>query len=67
MTQRLDYLREAQRLQIHAGRIQSLVARGPQIEVTWRTRGSGEQVRDTFDVVVNCTGPDYAIARSTVC
>jgi uncharacterized NAD(P)/FAD-binding protein YdhS len=65
LIQRLEFLRKGQRLHIHAGRIQSFAARGAQIEVTWQVRGTREQVSETFDYVVNCTGPDYAIARST--
>ena len=35
------------------------------IEVTWRRRGTRSEHTEVFDRVVNCTGPDYAIARST--
>lgn len=65
LTQRLESLRGSGRLQIHAGRIQTMQPKGAQIDVTWQPRGTRDRRRETFDFVVNCTGPDYDIARST--
>lgn len=62
--QRIDSLRSAGQLQIHAGRIQRFEPRGKRIEVTWRPRHEQAIQMLTVDQVVNCTGPDYAIARS---
>jgi uncharacterized NAD(P)/FAD-binding protein YdhS len=62
--QRIDSLRKARQLHIHAGRIQRFEPRGAQIEVIWRPRHLPDPQTLTVDRVVNCTGPDYAIARS---
>jgi uncharacterized NAD(P)/FAD-binding protein YdhS len=65
LIQRVDLLRDTNQLRIHSGRIQSCLARDSKIEVTWQPRGNRERVSALFDYVINCTGPDYAIARST--
>jgi uncharacterized NAD(P)/FAD-binding protein YdhS len=62
--QRVDTLRNTQRLKIHAGRIVHMEPQGERIAVTWRTRHSGQTQSLLADRVVNCTGPDYAIQRS---
>ncbi len=68
--QRIETLRNLGQMQIHAGRILRFEPRAGRIEVTWRPRRShqpdapGTQTL-TVDTVVNCTGPDYGIARST--
>lgn len=64
LIQRQDELRKAQRLQFHAGHIQRFTAKGERIEVTWRPRGEKTTRAQVFDRIVNCTGPDYAVARS---
>jgi uncharacterized NAD(P)/FAD-binding protein YdhS len=64
LVRRLDSLRNTQRLHIHAGRIEGLRASNGRIEVTWRPRGQQQMQSQAFDCIVNCTGPDYAIARS---
>lgn len=61
---KLDALRNAQRLHIHAGHIQKFEPRGEQLEVFWRSRHDGKVQSLRVDQVVNCTGPDYNIARS---
>ena len=63
--QRIDNLRSSGRLQIHAGHILEFAARDTKLEVTWRSRADGSKQSLLVDQVVNCTGPDYAIARST--
>lgn len=62
--QRIDSLRKAQQLHVHAGRIQRFEPRAGRIEVTWRPRHAGTTQTLNVDRIVNCTGPDYAIARS---
>lgn len=67
--QRIDSLRKAQRLHIHAGRIQRFEPQAGRIEVTWSPRYAQPRHANAVqtlmvDRVVNCTGPDYAIARS---
>ena len=65
LIQKIDSLRNAQRLTIHAGHIKEIIPRGDRIEVIWRPRGAQRMRTQQFDRVVNCTGPDYAIARSS--
>ena len=65
LIQRIDQLRKTERLHVHAGHLLRFAPREARIEVTWRTRGTDMERNETFDRVVNCTGPDYAVARST--
>ena len=65
MAQRIDYMRRSGRLNLHAGRIRQLVPEGEQLRVVWRRRGSAENESFAADAVINATGPDYAIRRST--
>ncbi len=65
LIQRIDELRQTQRLHIHAGQLLRFADHDGRIEVTWRPRGTQSERTETFDLVVNCTGPDYAVARST--
>ena len=65
LIQRIEELRKTQRLHVHAGQLLRFADRDGRIEVTWRRRGTRSEHTEVFDRVVNCTGPDYAIARST--
>lgn len=62
--QRIDSLRNNHRLSIHAGHITGFTPCDAKLEVTWRSRADGSTQSLRVDQVVNCTGPDYAIARS---
>ncbi len=62
--QRLTVLRDTQQLHVHAGQILRIEPRGKQLEVAWRPRGTAATRALTVDRIVNCTGPDYTIARS---
>jgi uncharacterized NAD(P)/FAD-binding protein YdhS len=64
LIQRVDELRSMQRLHVHAGQLLRFSLRAEGIEVTWRLRGTQTERTEAFDQVVNCTGPDYAVARS---
>jgi uncharacterized NAD(P)/FAD-binding protein YdhS len=64
LIQRIDELRNMQSLHVHAGQLLQFAPCKEGIEVTWRPRGMQTQRKETFDRVVNCTGPDYAVARS---
>jgi uncharacterized NAD(P)/FAD-binding protein YdhS len=66
ITERLENLRRSGKLLVRAGRIQDVVAieRG-RLAVTWRPRGSGATAQLTVDMVINATGPNYNIERST--
>jgi uncharacterized NAD(P)/FAD-binding protein YdhS len=55
-------LRRAGKLRVNAGRIESIVPQGQQLRVTWRARGGGPASL-TVDLVVNATGPEYALKR----
>ena len=62
---RLEELRAAGKLQVHAGRILEIRRLETGVRVTWRARGTSEPVTLTVDRVVNCTGPDYRPRHST--
>jgi uncharacterized NAD(P)/FAD-binding protein YdhS len=66
LAERIDTLRSGGSLRVHAGRIESAVAAGEQLRVSWRPRGPDESRRVTLrvDLVVNATGPDYVLERS---
>jgi uncharacterized NAD(P)/FAD-binding protein YdhS len=59
-------LRRSGRLRVNAGRIDSVTAVGERLMVSWRPRGGGGPATLTVDLIVNATGPDYAIKRGTV-
>ena len=61
----LAALRSTGKLQVNAGRIDSVTAAGERLRVVWRARGSrGPAAALTVDLVVNATGPDYSLRRS---
>lgn len=60
----LNYVRQRGRLQIAAGRIQSMRAEGERIAVEWRARAQHPTRTLIVDAVVNATGPDYRIEKS---
>lgn len=58
-------LRAGGRLQVNAGRITSVVAAdADRLQVTWRPRGDATTRTLTVDLMINATGPDYALERS---
>jgi uncharacterized NAD(P)/FAD-binding protein YdhS len=61
---RIATLRRNGQLRVNAGRIDSVTAAGAQLRVSWRPRGSGSAATLTVDLIVNATGPDYALRRS---
>ncbi len=65
MAQRIDHMRRSGRLQIHAGRIRQLVPEGDELRVVWRRRGGRGDESFAANAVINATGPDYAIKRSS--
>jgi uncharacterized NAD(P)/FAD-binding protein YdhS len=62
---RLDELRASRRLHVHAGRLLCIEAADGAARATWLVRGSEQ--RRTLDAaeVVNCTGPNYDVTRSS--
>jgi len=66
LTERLENLRSSGKLQVKAGRIQDVIALdGRHLAVSWRPRGSSATLQLTVDMLVNATGPNYNIERST--
>lgn len=65
MAQRIEDMRRSGRLRIHAGRIRQLVPEGEELRVVWRRRGSRVDESFAAHAVINATGPDYALRRST--
>ncbi len=66
LTERLESLRRSGKLKVRAGRIQEVVAvDSRRLAVSWRPRGSGAVAQLTVDMVVDATGPNYNIERST--
>ena len=61
---RLTHLRETGRLQVHAGRLESLQLEATGVAVRWRPRGRVDLAHSVVDRVINCTGPDYDLART---
>ena len=61
---RLDALRSAGRLHVHAGRIATITSHGRRMRVTWQARGSEAPQSLLVDRVINCTGPDYDVRRT---
>ena len=70
LAERLAALRRSGRLRLNAGRIQEVNPAGRQLHVSWQPRGGGlENAGDgaavlIVDMIVNATGPDYALERS---
>jgi uncharacterized NAD(P)/FAD-binding protein YdhS len=62
---RIASLRRSGKLQVNAGRIDSVIAAGEQLRVSWRPRGCGSATL-TVDLIVNATGPDYVLKRGAV-
>jgi uncharacterized NAD(P)/FAD-binding protein YdhS len=63
--ERIASLRRIGKLQVNAGRIDSVIAAGDQLRVSWSPRGGGPSATLTVDLLVNATGPNYALTRST--
>jgi uncharacterized NAD(P)/FAD-binding protein YdhS len=60
----ITHLRRTGRLQVHAGRLESLEPRADGVAVHWRPRGQDTRRHAVVDRVVNCTGPDYDLTRT---
>jgi uncharacterized NAD(P)/FAD-binding protein YdhS len=66
INERLEHLRRNGKLQVKAGRILKVAAVDRRrLAVSWRPRGSGATTQLTVDLVVNATGPNYNIERSS--
>jgi uncharacterized NAD(P)/FAD-binding protein YdhS len=61
----IESLRARGRLEVNAGRVMSaLAAEGGRLQVSWQPRGGVDSRNVTVDLVINATGPDYALERS---
>jgi uncharacterized NAD(P)/FAD-binding protein YdhS len=65
MAARIDHMRRSGRLKVHAGRIRELVPEGDELRVMWRRRGGGGTESFAVNAVINATGPDYVLSRSS--
>jgi uncharacterized NAD(P)/FAD-binding protein YdhS len=61
---RIDDLRRCGKLHVNAGRIEHAAAVEGRLRVSWRPRGAEATATLTVDLIVNATGPNYAIERS---
>ncbi len=66
LAERIAYLRRSGRLNINAGRIESMVGAGGRLRVSWRPRGGAAARTLTVDLAINATGPDYALEHCSV-
>ena len=64
VAQRLQEMVAEGRLQIVAGRIQSVDADGDSLAISYRRRGSSAPTESRFAYMINCTGPLGAISRT---
>ena len=62
---RIDAMRARGRLEIMAGKPTGFVARPGGVDVTYRPRARDAQLTRRFRRIVNCTGPQGDLARST--
>jgi uncharacterized NAD(P)/FAD-binding protein YdhS len=65
MDTRLASLRRAGKLHVNAGRIESVAPLDKRLRVRWNPRGGGS-AELTVDLLVNATGPDFALKRGGV-
>lgn len=65
VSERVVQLHERGRLHFHAGRLLECQTRERRIEVLWQPRGARHYQSRTFDLVINCTGPDYRLRQSS--
>jgi uncharacterized NAD(P)/FAD-binding protein YdhS len=65
LNERLESLRRSGRLHVRAGHIKNVVAVDRRLAVSWRPRGGSATAQLNVDMVINATGPNYDIERST--
>ncbi len=63
--QRIDQLRDAERLQVKAGRVQKMAETEGRIKVWWQPRGAEDCESMQVDWVINALGPNYVLERTT--
>ncbi len=66
LNERLEHLRRSGKLKVRAGHIKKVVAVDHgRLAVSWRPRGGGATAQLNVDMVINATGPNYDIERSS--
>jgi uncharacterized NAD(P)/FAD-binding protein YdhS len=66
LNERLASLRRSGKLNVRAGRIKKVIAIDRRrLAVSWRPRGGSATAQLNVDMVINATGPNYDIERST--
>ena len=66
LNERLENLRRSGKLKVRAGHIKNVVAIDRRrLAVSWRPRGGSATVQLNVDMLINATGPNYDIERST--
>lgn len=66
LNERLESLRRSGKLNVRAGHIKKVVAVDRRrLAVSWRPRGGSATTQLNVDMVINATGPNYDIERST--
>jgi uncharacterized NAD(P)/FAD-binding protein YdhS len=61
----IEELRARGTLHVHAGRLIAMEIAGKQIRVRWRARGDREERMLVVGRVINCTGPDYDLRKTS--
>lgn len=64
VTKRIAALQASGRLDVHAGRIQSVAETGAGAEVEWTPRGASAPERLAVQRIINCTGPATDLRRT---
>jgi uncharacterized NAD(P)/FAD-binding protein YdhS len=66
LNERLENLRRSGKLKVRAGHIKKVIAIDRRrLAVSWRPRGGSATVQLNVDMLINATGPNYDIERST--
>jgi uncharacterized NAD(P)/FAD-binding protein YdhS len=65
LAEHLGGLRRSGMLDINAGRIDRVDPQGDRLRVMWRRRGDPQPRTLVVDAVINATGPDYSLRRSS--
>src|SRR5690606_17812239 len=60
----IEHMRSAGILDVRAGSLVDARVTGEEVDVCWRPRGTSQVRSESFDRVINCTGPDYDAVRS---
>jgi uncharacterized NAD(P)/FAD-binding protein YdhS len=65
VAERLTQVKTSGKLQVNAGRVQRVEALPGRLRVFWLPRGERQPSSLDVDLIVNATGPDYVLARSS--